>query len=68
MSEILISVGEFARRLGIGRTKAYALLSSGTVRAVKIGRSTRIPTSEIDKVLAALPQAIFRASPNSSAK
>lgn len=41
--EILLSVGEAARRLGIGRSLLYRLILEGHVLSVKIGRSRRIP-------------------------
>lgn len=41
--EILLSVNEAARRLGIGRSLLYRLMLEGQILSVKIGRSRRIP-------------------------
>jgi excisionase family DNA binding protein len=38
MKSIYISVNEFAAMLGVGRTKAYELLSNGTVQSTTLGR------------------------------
>ncbi len=38
----LISVNEFCRTFGIGRTKAYEVLKSGQLRSVKVGSRTLI--------------------------
>lgn len=47
MDEILLTVDEAARRLGIGRSFLYSLLRSGEVDSVKIGRSRRIPVKAL---------------------
>lgn len=39
----LLNVEEAARRLGIGRTKMYALISDGDVESVNIGRRRLVP-------------------------
>jgi len=41
--EILLTVHEAARRLGIGRSLLYRLILEGQVLSVKIGRSRRVP-------------------------
>lgn len=41
--EILLSVSEAARRLGIGRSLLYRLILEGQILSVKIGRSRRVP-------------------------
>lgn len=41
-----ISVGELARRLGIGRSKAYELTRTGTVRTVRLGDRVLVPIAE----------------------
>ena len=42
MDEILVSVEEAARRLGVGRSLVYELLASGQIPRVKIGRRTLV--------------------------
>jgi excisionase family DNA binding protein len=49
------SIREFCLRYAIGRTKAYAEISSGHLRAVKAGRRTLIPKDSAEAWLAALP-------------
>lgn len=40
---LLLTVEEAARRLGIGRTMMFRLISTGAVKSVYIGRLRRIP-------------------------
>jgi excisionase family DNA binding protein len=47
MDELLVSVEEAARRLGVGRSAMYELLASGQVARVKIGRRTLVPVQEL---------------------
>lgn len=47
MSRILHPVGEVAEQLGVGLTTAKALIKSGELRSVKIGRSRRVPTEAL---------------------
>lgn len=42
-ADLLLTVEEAARRLRIGRTQMYALITSGEVPSVTIGRLRRIP-------------------------
>ena len=51
---LLLTVEEAARRLNIGRTTMYALVSSGAVESVTIGRLRRVPSECLDNFLAAL--------------
>lgn len=44
----LLRVQDAARLLGIGRTTAYELISTGDLEVVHIGRSTRVPLDAID--------------------
>lgn len=39
----VMSVSDLRRALGVGRTKAYALVRSGQIGSVKIGASVKIP-------------------------
>ncbi|WP_309116734.1 helix-turn-helix domain-containing protein [Saccharothrix sp.] len=43
----LLTVEEAANRLGISRTRAYALISRGDLESIRIGRLRRVPTSAI---------------------
>lgn len=47
--EILLTVREAARRLGIGRSLLYQLMLEGQVLSVKIGRSRRIPVWALEE-------------------
>lgn len=40
---LVLSVGDVAETLEIGRNKAYGLVNSGTIKALKIGNHFRIP-------------------------
>ncbi|WP_326561683.1 helix-turn-helix domain-containing protein [Micromonospora sp. NBC_01796] len=42
-SRVVLTIEEAAHRLGIGRTTMYALVMSGEVRSVTIGRLRRVP-------------------------
>ena len=44
---LLLTIEECAERLGIGRTLMYALVSSGAVESVRIGRLVRVPTESL---------------------
>lgn len=45
----LLDVNQVADVLGCGRTLVYELLGRGELARVKIGRLTRIPSSELDR-------------------
>lgn len=53
-SRLLLTIEEAARRLNIGRTTMYALVSSGAVESVTIGRLRRVPSECLDNFVAAL--------------
>ena len=60
MSEIhllLYTVDQAAQRLGIGRTSMYALIRSGDVRSVKVGRCRRVPAVSLEEFVATLGRA-----------
>lgn len=54
---ILLTVEAAAARLSISRTTMYALLKSGDVTSVRIGRLRRIPTTALDEFTARLTAA-----------
>ena len=45
---MLITTQELAAVLRIGRTQAYGLLARGELRTIRVGRSVRIPRTEVD--------------------
>jgi excisionase family DNA binding protein len=51
---VLLTVEEAADRLRIGRTTMYALVSSGAVESVKVGRLRRVPTEAVDAYVTVL--------------
>ncbi len=48
---LAVRIPEAVRMTGIGRTKLYALMASGDVTTVKIGRSTLIPVASLEALL-----------------
>lgn len=50
----LLTVEEAARRLSLGRTTLYALLKTGAINSVKVGRLRRIPTEALTDYTARL--------------
>ena len=47
----ILSINDLRSALGIGRTKAYELVSSGELRSIRVGNAIRIPkTSLLDYV------------------
>lgn len=47
MARILYPVNEVAQQLGVGLTTAKALIKSGELRSVKIGRARRVPAEAL---------------------
>lgn len=43
---LVLSVEDIADTLAIGRNKAYGLVNSGTIKALKIGQQYRVPREE----------------------
>jgi excisionase family DNA binding protein len=50
----LLTVQEAADQLGIGKTKAYSLVTSGELGSIQIGRLRRVPIEEIQNYAARL--------------
>jgi excisionase family DNA binding protein len=48
---LLMSIGEAAAALAIGRTTLYELMWSGEIRPVRIGRSVRFAKSELTRFI-----------------
>lgn len=55
--ERLIPLNEARDHLGIGPTSLFKILRNGELRAVKIGRKTLIPSSELARFQNGLPAA-----------
>ena len=54
---LLLTVEEAARRLHIGRTLVYQLISSGELESVKVGRLRRVPAECLPEYVATLRRA-----------
>ncbi len=54
--KLLVTVDEAARRLSIGRSHIYEHLLRGTLRSVRIGRSRRIASSDLQAFIDQLLQ------------
>lgn len=50
----LLTVEEAARRLGIGRTVCYRLISSGQLESVTVGRLRKVPADAVPNYVAGL--------------
>lgn len=50
----LLTVEEAAERLGISRTRTYALIGTGDLESVRIGRLRRVPVAAIANYAARL--------------
>ncbi|MBA3489905.1 MAG: helix-turn-helix domain-containing protein [Longispora sp.] len=46
---VVLTIEQAAKRLGIGRTTMYGLVMSGEVRSVTIGRLRRVPARCLDE-------------------
>lgn len=53
-ARVLFTVAEAAKQLGIGRTTAYALVASGDLESVQIGRLRRVHVDAINDYAARL--------------
>lgn len=51
---VLLTVEEAAERLRVGRTTMYALVSSGAIESVKVGRLRRVPVECVDAYVTVL--------------
>ncbi len=57
---LLLTVEEAARRLSIGRTLTYALIASGDLASVPVGRLRRVPAEALGEYVTHLRQATTR--------
>lgn len=53
MEQLLLKANDVAETLGICRSKAYALIASGTLPSVRIGKSVRVPATALKEWVAA---------------
>ena len=53
-TRLVLTIEQAARRLGIGRTLMYSLVTSGEVESVTIGRLRRIPVECLTEYVAKL--------------
>jgi excisionase family DNA binding protein len=51
---VLLTVEQAADALGIGRTNMFALIKSGEIESVKVGRLRRVPATAIETYTAHL--------------
>ncbi len=49
---VLLTVEETRSDLRVSRAKLYALIASGDLESVKIGRSRRIPSAAVERFVA----------------
>ncbi len=49
-ADVLLTVEEAARRLNIGRTTMYSLVSARVIESVTIGRLRRVPAECLDNL------------------
>lgn len=46
--QMLLTVDEASRLLGIGKTRLYELMRSGDIPSLRVGKSRRIPVREVE--------------------
>lgn len=54
METVLLKIPAVMERLAVGQTEVYELMSSGELRSVKVGRSRRVPSHELERFMAEL--------------
>jgi excisionase family DNA binding protein len=55
MDQLVLSIAEAAATARISRTKIYELIGAGELKAIKIGRSTRIVATDLRNWIESLP-------------
>ena len=66
-ARLLLTPEDAADVLRVGRTTVYALMKSGDLRSVHIGRSCRIPQAELERYVRRLQAAPSRPQPSPDA-
>ena len=61
--QLLLTAEEAARALHVGRTTLFALIKSGELHAVHIGRSCRLTRAELLRYISRLDRPASRSSP-----
>jgi excisionase family DNA binding protein len=56
LDELLVDVREAARRLGIGRTEAYAMLMGGELPSVMRGRRRLVAVTDLEEWVRSQPR------------
>ena len=54
--EVLLTIDEAARRLGMGRTFIYGAVLRGELFSVKLGRSRRVPVQALEEYVRKLEE------------
>jgi excisionase family DNA binding protein len=49
MEKMLLTPGEAAQLISVGRSKMYALLAAGVLPPVRVGKSLRVPVKALEK-------------------
>jgi excisionase family DNA binding protein len=52
MEPLLLTVGDVAKLLGLGRSKVFAMLAVGELPVIRIGRSVRVPRAALEDWIA----------------
>jgi excisionase family DNA binding protein len=58
--ELVITVPEAGRRLGIGRAAAYQAAATGQLPTIRIGRLLRVPVQALERLLDAQPASVTK--------
>jgi len=61
MDKLLLKPAEAAEILGIARSRTYALIASGELPSVRIGKSVRVPLEALHEWIERLPSS-YKAS------
>ena len=52
----LLTIPEFCQAVNLGKTSVYKLINDGRIRAVKLGKKTLLPKSEVADFIDGLPK------------